>query len=159
MWSVLLFLASGVGWSWAFCKTLKTSQCSLSVCPLASTSNPELKVCHLHFLIALVTWFQPPYDDIYIINIPLQQQHLNDFTERMRDSGYPESMRYQIVQSGLQGYKKMLEVERAGGRPVNRLQKSDQIARKKQKTIKKDNWYKNGTYSTVLFVPCTPGSN
>ena len=85
-------------------------------------------------------------------------QHLNAFTERMRDSGYPESFRYEVIQSGLNGYRKMVEVEEAGGRPVNRLQKSDQIDRKRQKDIKKDTWYKNGLYSTVLFVPCTPGS-
>ena len=76
----------------------------------------------------------------------------------MRDSGYPESTRYQVVQSGLQGYEKMVEVERAGGRPVKRPQKPDQTDRKKQKTRKKDHWYKNGTYSTVPFVPCTLGS-
>ena len=52
----------------------------------------------------------------------------------------------------------MLEVEQAGGRPVNRLQKLEEIDRQKQKVIKKDNWYRNGLFSTVLFIPCTPGS-
>ena len=86
------------------------------------------------------------------------QSPFNDFTERMRDSGYPEGMRYDVIQSGLKGYKRMLETEQAGVRPANRLQKSDQMARKNQNAVKKDNWFKNGTYSTVLFVPCTPGS-
>ena len=93
-------------------------------------------------------------------DLPWQSKlpHLNEFTERMRDSGYPENMRYEIIQSGLKGYNKMLEVEQAGGRPVNRPQRLDRIERKKQKMTKKDNWYRNDTFSTVLFIPCTPGS-
>ena len=85
-------------------------------------------------------------------------QHLDKFTERMKDSGYPEVMRYEVIQSGLKGYKKMREVEPAGGRPVNRRQNLEEINRKKEKTIKRDNWYRNGIFSSVLFIPCTPGS-
>ena len=62
------------------------------------------------------------------------------------------------MQSGLQGYKKMVETERNGGRPVNRPRGIDLKERKKQKQRKRDNWYEEGGYSTVLFVPCTPGS-
>jgi hypothetical protein len=93
-------------------------------------------------------------------DLPWEQKlvHLNNFTERMRDSGYPEKNREEVIQSGLKGYEIMLEVERAGGRPVNRLKKSDQTDRKKEKAKKKDTWYKQGEYASVLFVPCTPGS-
>ena len=83
--------------------------------------------------------------------------HLNTFTERMRDSGYPERYRAEVIQSGLKGYEKMLEVEKTGGRPVNRLKKTNQEERRRQKLQKKDTWYKEGGFSTVLFVPCTPG--
>ena len=81
---------------------------------------------------------------------------LNTFTERMRDSGYPERYRAEVIQSGLKGYEKMLEVEKTGGRPVNRLKKTNREERR-QKLQKKDTWYKEGGFSTVLFVPCTPG--
>ena len=84
--------------------------------------------------------------------------HLNRLTERMRDSGYPERFREEVIRSGLTGYQHMVEVEKAGGRPVNRLRKTNKNERKKEKERKKDNWYKNDLYSTVLFVPCTPGS-
>ena len=92
-------------------------------------------------------------------NLPWQSklQHLNEFTERMKDSGYPETMRYEVIQSGLKGNEKMLEVEQGGERPVNRLQKLEETGRKKQKEIKKDNWYRNGMPSTGLFVLCSPG--
>ena len=83
--------------------------------------------------------------------------HLNTLTERMRDSGYPERMREEIIQSGLKGYEKLVEVESSGGRPVNRPRKSDQTERRKEKAKRKDTWYKQGGYSSVLFVPCTPG--
>ena len=47
--------------------------------------------------------------------------HLNEFTERMRESGYEERMRKEVIESGLKGYQRMIDVERNGGRPVNRL--------------------------------------
>ena len=57
----------------------------------------------------------------------------------------------------LRGYQKMVEVEKNGGRPVNRLRSMNQAERKKEKTRKKTKWYKKGENETVLFVPCTPG--
>ena len=47
--------------------------------------------------------------------------HLNGFIERLRDNGYPEKMRAEIVLSGLKGYGNMKETERNGGRPINRM--------------------------------------
>ena len=84
--------------------------------------------------------------------------HLNEFMERLRDSGYPERIRAEIVQSGLNGYRRMQEVEKNGGRPINRLKEYQKNERRKEKSRKTKNWYKNDTYSTVLFVPCTPRS-
>ena len=84
-------------------------------------------------------------------------RHLNELTERMRDSGYNERLRKEVIESGLMGYQKMVDVERNGGRPVNRLRSINQIQRKKDKMNKKTKWYKNGGYATVLFIPCTPG--
>ena len=84
--------------------------------------------------------------------------HLNEFTERLRDSGYPEKMRAEIVQSELKGYSNMKETERSGGRPVNRMRTLDGYERRKQRERKRQNWYKSDKYATVLFVPCTPRS-
>ena len=46
-------------------------------------------------------------------------EHLNNFCRRMKASGYNENYRLQILKAGMVGYDKMLEVERAGGIPVN----------------------------------------
>ena len=85
-------------------------------------------------------------------------EHLNALTERMRDSGYPERMRAEIIQSGLNGYNKMRETERNGGRPVNRLRSFNKWERRKERMKKRLNWYKKDKYSTILYVPCTPRS-
>ena len=92
-------------------------------------------------------------------DLPWEQKivHLNDLTERMRESGYKEKMRKEVIESGLKGYEKMLDVERNGGRPVNRLRSMEQTERKKEKMRKRAGWHKKGDYDTVLFVPCTPG--
>ena len=84
--------------------------------------------------------------------------HLNELTERMRDSGYTEKMRQQVIESGLKGYQKMVDVdqEQRGGRPFNRLESMDQLERKKEKMRKRIKWYKKGEYETILFIPCTP---
>ena len=47
-------------------------------------------------------------------------KHLNNFSRRMKTSGYDQNYRYQVLKSGMEGYDKMMEVERSGGRPVNR---------------------------------------
>ena len=45
---------------------------------------------------------------------------LSIFMERMRDSGYGERFRQEILVSILKGWKKMLEEQNSGRRPVNR---------------------------------------
>ena len=52
----------------------------------------------------------------------------------------------------------MREVAANGGRPVNRLRETNKDERRKDKSKRKQNWYKNDKYSSVLFVPCTPRS-
>ena len=69
--------------------------------------------------------------------------HLNALTERMRDSVYPERMRAEIIESGLNGYNKMRETDRNGGRrSVNRLRAFDKWGRRKERTKKRLNWHK-----------------
>ena len=46
---------------------------------------------------------------------------LSVFMERMRDSGYGEQYRLETIQSILRGWDRMVEEERSGGRPINRL--------------------------------------
>ena len=55
------------------------------------------------------------------------------------------------------GYDHMLEVERAGGRPVNLPRSWDEDNRRKKKDLQAKNWFRKGGFDVPLFVPCTPG--
>ena len=83
---------------------------------------------------------------------------LSDFCSRMRDSGYGQKFRAQIIESVLRGWDKMLDEQERGGRPVNRPRQHEEAKRKENKWRKRKDWYKAGGFSTVLFCPWTPGS-
>ena len=84
--------------------------------------------------------------------------HLSKFMQRLQTSGYGHTYRAQILQSGLTGYEKMLQVEKQGGRPVNRPDSRDRILRKTKKILEAKTWYRRGGNDTVLFIPTTPNS-
>ena len=46
--------------------------------------------------------------------------HLSDLSMRIKASGYDEKMRLEVIKSAVTGFEKMVEVEKAGGRPINR---------------------------------------
>ena len=46
-------------------------------------------------------------------------KHLNNFCQRMKVSRYDQNYRFQVLKSGVEGFEKMLEVKRGGGRPIN----------------------------------------
>ena len=83
-------------------------------------------------------------------------KHLNEFCKRMKSSGYNEQYRFQVLKSGMEGYEKMLETERRGGRPVNRLRSWGEDARQKKKELQGKVWFRRGGHDVPLFVPHTP---
>ena len=83
---------------------------------------------------------------------------LSEFSARLRDSGYTERYRQQLIESVLRGWDKMLIEHEAGRRPINRARNWQEETRKKQKVKKKTGWFKTGGFSTVIFCPFTPGS-
>ena len=85
-------------------------------------------------------------------------QLLSIFCERLRDSGYASKMRFQIIVTALKGFDKMVERERSGGRPINPSREWQPEQRRLKKLTAKINWYRKGGYTSVLFVPWTPGS-
>ena len=64
-------------------------------------------------------------------------KHLDDFSERMKLSGYNEDYRYQVVKSGVEGFDKMLEEEENGGRPINRPKSWEEDKRQRKKELQK----------------------
>ena len=83
---------------------------------------------------------------------------LTEFSARLRDSGYSERFRQEIIKSILRGWDKMVEEHSAGRRPINRSKSWQEDRRRREKIRKKSTWYKSGGYSTVMFCPWTPGS-
>ena len=62
------------------------------------------------------------------------------------------------MRSILEGWRKMVEEQRKGGRPVNRPRKWNEEEREDSKSKKKTSWYCAGGYSTVIFCTYTPNS-
>ena len=83
-------------------------------------------------------------------------KHLNNFCQRMKASGYNQNYRFQVLKSGVEGFDKMLEVERSGGRPINRLRSWEEDERQKKKELQSKVWYRAGGFDVPLFIPHTP---
>ena len=49
----------------------------------------------------------------------LKADMLSNFCERMRDSGYDQKFRSEIIDSVLRGWDKMVKTQERGGRPIN----------------------------------------
>ena len=70
----------------------------------------------------------------------------------MKVSGYNENYRFQVLKSGMEGHDKMLEVERGGGRPVNRPRTWNEDERQKKKELQSKSWFRAGGSFDVPFV-------
>ena len=84
-------------------------------------------------------------------------KHLNEFSARMRASGYDHDYRHQVIKSGMEGYDRMAEQERKGISPINRPRSWEEDLRQKRKELQKAGWFTKGGYDVPLFVPHTPG--
>ena len=60
-------------------------------------------------------------------------KHLDDFSQRLRASGYGEDYRHQVIKSGVEGFYKMMEKSKTGGRPINRARSWEEDTRQKNK--------------------------
>ena len=83
--------------------------------------------------------------------------HLSNLSMRMKASGYDEKMRLEVIKSAVTGFEKMVEVEKAGGRPINRPRDWEEDQRQTSKQTNKQNWYRKGGHHVPIFVPHTPG--
>ena len=74
----------------------------------------------------------------------------------MKESGYSERFRFEVISSGVAGYEKQLARAEAGTCPLYRPKGYMAEERNRKKLISKKSWYK--PFSTVLFCPPTPDS-
>ena len=85
-------------------------------------------------------------------------RHLNDMVARMQYTGYDQQFRFEVVKSALEAYRRILEMDREGVRPLYRPKGWKRAERDERKKDKRVNWYRKGIYSSVIFIPATPNS-
>ena len=88
-----------------------------------------------------------------------RNQHLSKFMIKVKNSGYNSKFRAEVIDSSKKAFAVMISEDKKGIKPLfrDRNWKSEERILKKQNT--KRNWYKvkNSKYTSVLFVPPTPG--
>ena len=75
----------------------------------------------------------------------------------MKNSGYTEVFRAEVLKSGLMGYNKIVAADLAGTRPMYRPKEWNVSARRMEKRRKQKNWL-GSFWKSCIFVPPTPGS-
>ena len=93
----------------------------------------------------------------------VKNEHLTRFMLKMKNSGYTQNFRTQILKSALNAFEKMVQEDKIGTKPLYRKRSWNGENRVQEKQAKRKNWYKSGQksekiYKSVLFVPPTPGS-
>ena len=86
-----------------------------------------------------------------------KRKHLDNFMQLLKNSGYDEKFRAEILNSGLKGYNKIVEAERDRIKPMYRPKGWNTTARWLAKRRKKKNWL-GPFWKSAIFVPPTPGS-
>ena len=69
-----------------------------------------------------------------------KRKHLNNYMQLLKNSGYSEAFRLEILKSGLQGYNKIFKAEKDKVRPMYRPKGWKEGARWLEKKRKKSNW-------------------
>ena len=91
----------------------------------------------------------------------VRNQYLNKFMIKLKNSGYNQKFRIEILNSSIKAFEKMVEEDRKGTKPLFRDSKWKFEERLVAKQQKKRNWFRkdgDSKYKSVLFVPPTPGS-
>ena len=87
----------------------------------------------------------------------VQNNHLTDLMLKLKDSGYNEQFRSEVVSSAYKAFKIMIENHNKGIKPIHRNRKQMQND-KGAKSGSGSTWYNKGKtkYSSILFIPPTP---
>ena len=76
---------------------------------------------------------------------------MEDWARKLKRSGYPATVRHQVVKEALCKYEKMCKVEEEGGSPVHRAREWQKSARRLEKELKSSNWHKSD--QAVISAP------
>ena len=69
----------------------------------------------------------------------VQKIHLNNFMVKLKNSGYSQKFRTEILNSGLHAFEKMLEDDNSGAKPLYRSREWNKEERQASKIKKKFN--------------------
>ena len=89
-------------------------------------------------------------------NCSKKQRILTDFMQILKNSGYTQTFRTEVLRSGIKGYNTILEQAKSGVKPIYRTKGWQSSARRMAKQSKKRNWL--GMFKSCIFVPPTPGA-
>ena len=82
---------------------------------------------------------------------------LTDYMARMREAGYGERYRKNVLLRAIGIYEKMRKEDEEGVRPLHRPRDWQEEERRSAKKKKRHSWSSKGGYIAPLFVPATPG--
>ena len=95
------------------------------------------------------------------LGLETQKKHLDQFMLKLKNSGYGQKFRKEILDSALKAFDKMVEDDRSGVKPLFRSRDWNAEERQKSKFNKKFNWWNSSKskvqYKSVMFVTPTPG--
>ena len=88
---------------------------------------------------------------------------MEDFARTLKRFGYSERFRHETISDAVRGHQKLVEVEAAGGRPVDRLKEFQPQARMRGREEKRERYYRKQPRGTsvregVFILPPTPNS-
>ena len=75
---------------------------------------------------------------------------------KLQYSGYKQPFRYSVMCAARKAFQTIEKKQVLGIRPINRPKQWKRDERENLKEQKKRNWYKEGGFDSVLFVPSTP---
>ena len=91
----------------------------------------------------------------------VQISHLNKLMLKLKNSGYNQKFRTEVLDSSIKAFQRMVEEDKSGIKPLFRPREWNFEERQKSKNEKKRNWWNNTNaqiqYTSVLFVTPTPG--
>jgi hypothetical protein len=73
----------------------------------------------------------------------------------MQYSGYNQVFRHEVAKSAINAYETIRENEERDIRPMHRPKGWRRVERMEEKAQKRKNWYRQGCFDSVLFVPST----
>ena len=89
----------------------------------------------------------------------VRKRVMTAWAAKLRRSGYPETVRHQVINEAVRKFKKMCDDEDGGVRPIHRARSWHKAARRLEKERKATTWHQTGAnrVSAPLMIDPTAG--